>query len=128
MHMDLKDKQKKGWIRFFRSFSYAFAGIKHVVLTERNMRIHLAVALLVIICGFVFSIATYEWLVILLLIGGVFVLEMINSALERVVDLVTKEYHPLAKHAKDIAAGAVLIYAILSVIIGVIIFLPKMIL
>lgn len=66
-----------------------------------------------------------EWSIVVLLIGGMLALEMMNAAIERVVDLVTLENHPLAKHAKDLAAGAVLVYAISSVVIGLIIFVPK---
>jgi undecaprenol kinase len=74
--------------------------------------------------SYYFSITKTEWLFILVAIGGMFALELVNTAIERLVDLVTAEYHPLAKQAKDLAAGAVLVYAILSVGIGMVIFLP----
>lgn len=89
------------------------------------MKIHLGISLIVILTGLWLSLSMLEWLFIFLAIGGMLSLEMINTALERAVDLVTDQYHPLAKDAKDIAAGAVLLYAIMSVIIGVIIFVPK---
>jgi undecaprenol kinase len=108
-----------------RSFGFAITGIRSVVMNERNMRIHLVISLIVIVTGLWFSISMFEWLFVILAIGGMFALEMVNSAIERVVDLVTDKYHPLAKDAKDIAAGAVLLYAIVSVIIGLIIFAPK---
>lgn len=92
------------------------------------MRIHIIISVFVLAAAIFFSLSLTEWLFILLAIGGMLVLEMLNSAIERVVDLVTNQFHPLAKQAKDIAAGAVLIYAILSVIIGIIIFIPKIIL
>lgn len=111
--------------RLLMSFSYALSGIFHVIRTERNMRIHLGVAVLVLISAAVLSLTVHEWLFVIFAICGVFILEMINSALERLVDLVTQEYHPLAKQVKDIAAGAVFIYAILSITVGCIIFLPK---
>ncbi len=111
--------------RLLKSFQYAFSGIKAAILAEKNMRIHLFISMLVIIFGLWFSLTIVEWVVILFAIGGMLALEMINSAIERLVDLVTEEYHPLAKSAKDIAAGAVLIYAITSVIVGLLIFLPK---
>ena len=111
--------------RLLKSFQYAFSGIKAAILAEKNMRIHLFISMLVIIFGFWFSLTIVEWVVILFAIGGMLALEMINSAIERLVDLVTEEYHPLAKSAKDMAAGAVLIYAITSVIVGLLIFLPK---
>ncbi|MBX9973077.1 diacylglycerol kinase family protein [Cytobacillus firmus] len=108
-----------------KSFSFAFSGIRAAVLNERNLQIHLAVSIAVIIFGVFFGISSLEWMIILLAIGGMLSLELLNTAIERVVDLATEEYHPLAKQAKDIAAGAVLVYAIVSVIIGGVIFLPK---
>lgn len=122
MSMDSNDKTKPHTL--FKSFSYAISGILDCIKLERNLRIHLCAAVLVIGFAIFFSITKVEWLIILLLIGGMAALELVNSAVERVVDLVTKDYHPLAKQAKDMAAGAVFVYAILSVVIGAIIFLP----
>ncbi len=96
-------------------------------MTERNMRIHMWISILVIGTGFVLKITALEWLFVLIAVGGVISLELINTALERLVDLATGDYHPLAKQAKDVAAGAVMVYALLSIIIGLIIFLPKLI-
>ncbi|MEH7111965.1 diacylglycerol kinase family protein [Neobacillus niacini] len=118
--MDSRDKP----VRLWKSFSFAITGIKTALWSERNMRIHFLVSLLVIGCALFFSISQLEWLFVIFAIGGIFSLELINTAIERVVDLITKEYHPLAKQAKDIAAGAVFIYAITVVVIGIIIFLP----
>jgi undecaprenol kinase len=118
--MDLQDKRNRLW----RSFAFAITGIKSALWTERNMRIHFVVSVLVILFAVYFSISKLEWLFILVAIGGIFSLELINTAIERVVDLITAEYHPLAKQAKDVAAGAVFIYAIMAVIIGILIFLP----
>ncbi|MEH7298663.1 diacylglycerol kinase family protein [Neobacillus drentensis] len=120
--MDLQDKRKSKPL--LGSFSYAVAGILTALLSERNMRIHLISSIVVVLFSIYFSITKMEWIVILFAIGGMFSLELINTAIERVVDLVTKEYHPLAKQAKDIAAGAVFLYAVLSVIVGSIIFIP----
>ncbi|WP_110926906.1 diacylglycerol kinase family protein [Bacillus massiliglaciei] len=108
-----------------KSFGFAFAGIFEAVRTERNIRIHLVMLAAVAACGVYFEASRLEWLFILTAAAGTIALELVNSALERVVDLVTADYHPLAKQAKDIAAGAVLIYAIFSIIIGLIIFVPK---
>lgn len=108
-----------------KSFGFAFAGIKAAVLAERNMRIHLVISLFVLVAGVWFSLSPTEWMFVLFAIGGMLALEMINSAIERIVDLVTADYHSLAKAAKDMAAGAVLVYAIICVMIGIIIFLPK---
>ena len=108
-----------------RSFGYAGRGIKVDFGSEANMKIHIGIAILVVICGFIFSISITEWIECLLCIGLVFGMEMMNTAIENVVDLASPKLHPLAGKAKDIAAGAVLICAIISVIIGLLIFVPK---
>ncbi len=108
-----------------KSFGYAFEGIINTVKSERNMKIHWAFVLAVVICGFIFRITYTEWLICLTLFGLVTSLELVNTAVEAVVDLVTEEKKPLAKKAKDAAAGAVLIAAIFAALIGLIIFVPK---
>jgi undecaprenol kinase len=110
---------------FIKSFLYAFEGIIHAVKTERNFKFHLIAAVIVITTGLLSDLTYTEWFIILVLIGGVLSLELLNSAIERVVNLVTMERMPLAKQAKDLAAGAVLIFAIMSAIIGLLIFIPK---
>ncbi|MCT6923327.1 MULTISPECIES: diacylglycerol kinase family protein [Bacillales] len=110
--------------KFMRSFVYAFQGMI-AATKEQNMRFHLISACIVSIAGFFTGLTTMEWIAIVVAIMLVIGAEMINSAIERVVDLATAELHPLAKAAKDIAAGAVLVFAIGSVIIGVLIFFPK---
>ncbi|WP_449620615.1 diacylglycerol kinase family protein [Robertmurraya sp. Marseille-Q9965] len=125
MNMDYNDKKSFKSSNVIRSFQYAIQGITHTVIKERNMRIHVSISVIVVIVSFVLKLSTLEWLFILFAIGGVIALELVNTAIERIVDLVTKEYHPLAKQAKDIAAGATFVYSILSVIVGIIIFLPK---
>ena len=89
------------------------------------MKIHLAISVLVIICGIFFAISLTEWICCILCIGLVVGAEMMNTAIENVVDLASPGQHPLAGKAKDIAAGAVLICAIISVIVGLLIFIPK---
>ena len=113
-------KQKKDPL--YKSFGYAFAGIFAVVTKERNMKIHCVAMVCVVIAGFVFHITPVEWCICLTLFGLVMALEMVNT----VVDLVTEERKPLAKLAKDAAAGAVLIAAIMAAIAGMIIFIPKL--
>ncbi|WP_192894759.1 diacylglycerol kinase [Neobacillus notoginsengisoli] len=113
-------------MRLIKSFGYAIAGIAVAVKTERNLKIHLVFATIAIGFSFFFSISKTEWLFILFLIGGMISLELLNTAIERAVNLVTEEVHPLAKQAKDIAAGAVFIFACLSVVTGLIIFLPRL--
>lgn len=110
--------------KFFKSFTYAFAGII-AATKEQNFRFHLLAVIIVVTTAVLTGVSKYEWLILILVMAIVLSFEMLNSALERVVDLATEEFHPLAKLSKDLAAGAVLIMAIASVIIGLIIFLPK---
>jgi undecaprenol kinase len=119
--MDLKDPRISEWKRFYESFRYAWSGIVQTFKKERNFQIHVMISIIMFFVGFYLQFTKFEWIVILFLIGGMLSLELMNTALERVVDLVTKEFKPLAKAAKDAAAGAVFVYAILSVIIGIII-------
>ncbi|RHV37750.1 diacylglycerol kinase family protein [Ruminococcus sp. OM05-10BH] len=108
----------------WRSFGYAFAGIWTGIRKERNMKIHCTALLMVVIAGIAFRITVSEWCICIVLCALVMSLELVNTAVEAVVDLVTEEKKPLAKTAKDTAAGAVLIVAIASVIIGLLIFVP----
>ena len=110
----------------YKSFGYAFEGIFDCIRNERNMKIHCAAAALVSAAGIWLGISRMEWCVCLILFGLILGLEMVNTAIEAVTDLVSEEYHPLAKKAKDTAAGAVLIAAIAAGVIGVIIFLPRL--
>lgn len=106
---------------FLKSFSYAFNGLK-ISLKQRNMKIHITCAVLVIALGFYFKITTTEWCILLLCIGAVLTLEIINTAIEYLVDLVSPNYNELAGKVKDLAAGAVLIVAIIAAIIGCLVF------
>lgn len=127
MSTDYNDKRPMKSNGLLKSFQFASQGIKHAFIHERNMKIHGMVSIVVILLGFVLGLTLTEWLFVLFAIAGVISLELINTAIERVVDLTTSHYHPLAKQAKDVSAGAVFIYSCLSVIIGIIIFLPKII-
>lgn len=89
------------------------------------MKFHAVALILVTLAGLLTGLSITEWMIILILFGGMLSLEMINTAIERVVDLITTDYHPLAGQAKDIGSGAVLVFAIISAVIGLIIFLPK---
>ena len=106
------------------SFKHAGMGILQVFRSERSFRLQLAFFAITIIAGFFFRISGTEWVFILAAGVVVLVCEMINTAIEYVTDLVTKEYRILAKHIKNISAGAVLISSIMAVIIGLIIFVP----
>jgi len=107
------------------SFKYAFDGFKTLFLEEHNARIHLFIALIIILTGFYFNLSNIEWLFIIFCIGFVFFAELVNSSIENVADFVSPEKHTSIKKVKDLAAAAVLTSAIISVIVGLIIFLPK---
>ena len=120
-------RRKVGRQSLPESFGHAFEGIG-AGLKERNMRIHCTVAVLVVIFGILLRITVTEWCICLVLFGLIMGLELVNTAVEAVVDLATQDYHPLAKKAKDTAAGAVLIAAIMAAIAGLIIFVPRLLL
>lgn len=111
--------------KLINSFKYAFKGILSAFTTERNMKIHFSIMFLVIILGIFLKISLGEWLICIgwfaLVIGG----EMFNTAIEQVVDIAMPKKDPRAKLAKDVSAGGVLVFAIGSAIVGLIIFLPK---
>ena len=100
----------------YKSFGYAFEGIFTCIRNERNMKIHCTAAVLVVIAGLILGLSVTEWCICLGLFGLVMALELVNTAVESVVDLVTEERKPLAKVAKDTAAGAVLIAAIMAAV------------
>jgi undecaprenol kinase len=111
---------------FGRSFSFAGQGVWHVIRTQRNMRVHLVAALAAIAAGLALRIDATDWACILAVIGLVLTAETLNTVVEAVVDLCTDEFHPLAKAAKDMAAGAVLISSAAAVGVGVAVFLPRL--
>lgn len=126
--MDYKDNQEDiGKNKhFIRSIEFALTGIKTVYREERNMRTHSIVGILAIIAGLVFRLNRWEWLWLLLSIFLVIVMEIINTAFENVVDMVTDfHFHSIGKNIKDMAAGAVLITAFFALLVGSFIFLPK---
>jgi diacylglycerol kinase len=113
------------WVtKLLRSFVYALEGLKHTVVTQRNMRIHFLAALGVLLLSLYLPMSKSEVLILFVTIILVLFAELINTAVEAVVDMVTEEYHPLAKVAKDVAAGAVLLTAGLAVIVGISVFYP----
>ncbi len=120
---DLKLDKK----RLTNSFKYAFEGIVQAYIGEQNLKIHTVIACLVILFGFILKISYVEWLVCLILIALVLMAEFFNTSIEYLVDLASPEIHPLAKATKDTASAGVLMMAIISAIIGLIIFVPKLI-
>jgi diacylglycerol kinase len=114
-------------MKMLKSFVFAFNGIKICFTSETNFKIHVLLAAVAVLLGVVFFISATEWAVIIFCIAFVISMEMINTAIEKLCDVVTKDIHPGIKKIKDISAGAVLVAAGSSFIIGSIIFLPKII-
>lgn len=110
-----------------RSFAYAFAGIRTLLRDEHNSRIHVFAMVCVVIAGFLLDISAMEWCVVALCCGGVLMAEALNSAVEALADLVSPEFHPLVKKAKDVGAAGVLMMAIAAATAGLIIYLPKLV-
>jgi diacylglycerol kinase len=118
--------QRSEWAKFLAGFEYAFSGLRYALRTQRNVRVHVGIATLVIIAGIVLRISAVEFAILFITISSVFTAEMFNTVFELCVDLASPTYHPLAKIAKDVAAGAVLLSAIFSVVIGLFIFIPHL--
>lgn len=129
--MSVKSKEKNSIKldkkRLSNSFKYAFSGIISAYKDEQNLRIHTVIAILVLIFGVFLKLSRFEFIICLILIGLVLMTEFINTSIENLVDLVTLEKNPYAKIAKDTAAAGVLIFAMMSSIIGLLIFIPKII-
>ena len=110
-----------------RSFKYAFVGIWTILKSQHNAWVHAVATIIVFVVGFLLKISTSEWCLIVLAIVAVWTAEALNTAFEFLVDATNPDFHPMIKNSKDVAAGAVLIAAIGSIILGVLIFLPKVI-
>lgn len=111
--------------KIINSFKYAIEGIISSFKTERNMKIHVLIMLLVIVAGILLKVSLLEWIILVIMISLVISAELFNTTIETVVDMITKEKDEKAKLAKDVSAGAVLVLAIGSIIVGLIIFVPK---
>jgi len=123
----MKTKQTFSILKRIKSFSHAFAGLKILLREEHNAWIHVAATVCVLFAGFIFDISAVEWMVIVLCIALVFALELVNSAIENLADFVSPQKNETIKKAKDLSAAAVLIVAIGALIVGLIIFIPKII-
>ncbi len=119
--------KKSSTRKFFKSFVYAFHGMKYFLLHERNGKVQLFIAATAVAASVGLGIAVTEWVAVLLCIAMVLGLEMVNSVVEKLCNTVQKEYHPEIKIIKDISAGAVLWVSIISAVIACIIFIPKII-
>ena len=112
-------------MRVIKSFGWAFNGLKDCILHEKNFRIQYIMALIVVIAGILFSISANEWMILLLCFSVVLSFEIINSAIEKLCDLVSPDFNLTIKKVKDMSASAVLLSALITFMIGCIIFLPK---
>ncbi|MBI2009641.1 MAG: diacylglycerol kinase family protein [Candidatus Chisholmbacteria bacterium] len=108
------------------TFKHALEGIKYAFSTQPNFRVHGIIALAVILAGLFFGLSPVEWLIIIFTFSLVFTTEMINTALESMTDLIEEKNHQSAKIAKDVSAGMVLISALAAVVVGLVIFIPKL--
>lgn len=122
--MSLKSKGKR---TFKGSVKNCLDGISYVTKSEKNFKREIAFGIIALILSYILKIDKIEFIIILTMICLVLTTEIINTAIERTVDLVTKEYHELARIAKDVSAGSVLVTSIFALIIGIIIFIPKII-
>ena len=114
-------------MKLIRSFAFALNGLRICFVTQQNFRIHIVLTIVAVFFSIVLSVSAMEWIAICFCIAFVIAMEMLNTAIEKLCDVVHQEVHPGIKKVKDIAAGAVLISAIFSLITGLIIFLPKII-
>ena len=110
-----------------QSFRHAFAGLRQAITTQRNLRIHLAAAVVVTLLGLWVGLKPWEFAILILLYGLVIGMELMNTVVEVVVDMLSPSFSPLAKRAKDLSAGAVLVTAIVAVLVGLLLFGPHLI-
>ncbi len=108
------------------SFRYALAGLVYAMRTQRNMRIHCLAAVVVLALGYILNFSHVEFAILALTVSLVLMAELMNTAIEVTIDLITQEYHPLAKTAKNVAAGAVLVMALGAVMVGFFLFFNKL--
>lgn len=111
----------------YKAFGFAFSGLSAAFKSEINLQLQLIITVIVISAGFYFSISTHEWIVILFCIALVLVLEMFNSAIEKLCDLYSKEHNSKIKYIKDVCAGAVLLASVIAAFIGCMVFWPYLI-
>lgn len=123
----ISEKKRFSIVARAKSFNHAFRGVGIVFKTGHNFWVHLFITAFVLVLGFLLKISHIEWAILVLSVGSVLVAETFNTAVEIDIDLTSPDHHPYARDTKDVAAGAVLICAIIATITGLIIFLPKII-
>lgn len=128
MNLESRDSRKKlGVHRFFRSFRYSFDGLAYAARKEQSILVMLICLILTLVFGFLLNISMLEWFFILISIGLVLGTELLNTAIEATIDLVSPAFHPLAKVAKDTASASVFVYSLIAFIIGCLVFIPNLI-
>jgi len=120
------NENRFSWGARAKSFGYAWSGLRIVLQKEHNTWIHLALTLLAVLFGILLHISRVEWTALLIVMALVWITEILNTCIEKIMDFVHPEYHPKVKIIKDMAAAAVLIMAIVAVIVGGLIFIPKL--
>lgn len=123
--MNRNELKQRSIKRLINSFIYSIEGLKYAFKYEQNMTIHIISVILIILVSIFLKLTQIEWLIIIILMGLVVATELINTSLEAVVDLVSPEINPLAKIAKDTAAASVLVFALTAIIVGLMIYVPK---
>ncbi|SIS36820.1 diacylglycerol kinase family protein [Salimicrobium flavidum] len=122
MNSDLKDPKGRKWI----GFRFAISGLGTIVKAEKNLKIHCAASIVVLLTGLYLSVSLVEWAILFLTMALVISFEVMNSVIERVMDFIHPSFHPEVKVIKDAAAGAVLVTAVFAVLIAIVIFIPKL--
>ena len=125
--MDKEEQEQKAWreVKYSQKFLNAFRGMYIVWKTTRLISVHILSAVVAIVAGFYFHVSGLEWIALVFVIGFVIVAEAFNTAIEIDIDLTSPEYHPYARDTKDVAAAAVLLSVFVAIIVGLIVFLPK---
>lgn len=118
------DIKKRGIKRFFNSFYYSVEGLKYAYRYEQSMLIHVIFTVIVVVLNIVLHVSGFEWLIMMLCIGMTLAAELINTAVEAAVDLVTLEIHPLAKIAKDCSSAATFVLSLMAIAIGLVVYIP----
>ncbi len=126
----MNSEEKKAWkeVGYSKKFANAFRGLRVFAETTKNFKIYILGVLVVVLLGFALQVSSFEWMALTFAIGLVFLAEAFNTAIEIDIDLTSPEFHPYARDTKDVAAGAVLISVFMAIIVGLIIFLPKILL
>ena len=123
----MKDKDDSFFIDRLKSLSYALKGLRYLIKTENSIKVQLFLSLLLTACGFLFHISTTEWIAQIMCIALVLTAESLNTAVEKIANFIHPEYHEKIGIIKDVAAGAVAFAAIFAILIGCIIYIPKII-